>query len=295
MKDKISKKTDTKQIISQKSIPTKNQQDIFDESPIIIPDDNLLIVNSWGRAVPQPKPTIIFKKEVYGKAGAWTLIKAKTGAGKTSFIEVIASAYLGQLEIMGITCQMYDGKTKIMIVDTEQTESESQDSYDRIWKRIGCKKDKDNPPDNVNKLIHIGLKRFANDTNRMFNIIEQTIKENNNSIGLIILDVGSDFCPEVNNEGDVNKLIKWLCKFNEKVTIVITWHINEGVDGQKSGGDTARGHGKSLERKCSYTLQLSMDDETGIGTITAKKNRKGEKPKLNYIYDKELQYFIVDR
>lgn len=287
MKDKGKVKVSSKQIKVEKS----SSQDInlFDERPVLLPDDNdkLVFLNEWGKKLPRPEPTIQLKGVTYGKHKSWTLIKAQAGVGKTSLVMALASSWVSGKEHLGFKTIPQYGLTKVLIIDTEQSENDSRDAYNQIWYRLGYKDGDVIDKNLLNKIVHLGLDNISADIPRMMAVVEETLHKNND-IGLIVFDVGSDFCEDTNVGSDVRKFVLWLKRI--QATVVITWHINEGAVGSRTGGNTARGHGKEFQRKCSYVVQMTMQGE--LGSIKADKCRKGAKPLLQYMFNEELGYFM---
>ena len=270
---------------------SKNQisASLFDEREILLPDDNdkLIFKNQWGKKLSKPQPTLQLKGVTCGKYNSWTLIKAQAGVGKTSLIMALASSWVSGDEHLGFRAISQNNLTKVLIIDTEQPENDSQDAYNQIWQRLGYKEGDEIDKNLLNKIVHLGLSNISSDIPRMMQVVEETLKKNND-IGLICFDVGSDFCESVNDMYEVRKFVLWLKRI--QATIVITWHINEGRPGMISAEGTARGHGKELQRKCSYTITMTMLDE--LGSIKLDKNRKGEKPLLQYVFSEDHGYFI---
>ena len=274
---------------NEKTVKKQTVSSLFDERPVLLPENDLVFTNRWGKRLQRPQATLKLKGVTYGRYRSWTLIKAQTGVGKTSLVMAIVSSWLDGKEHLGFSAIPQYNQTKVLIVDTEQDENDSADSYNQIWQRLGYKEGDAIEENQLNKVVHIGLKYISGDVDKMMAIVEETLIKNND-IGLVAFDIGSDFVEDINSLKDVRKFVLWLNRI--QATVIITWHINEGTIGSRSGGNTARGHGKEFERKCAYVIQLTMQKESGLGSIKADKNRKGEKPLLQYIFNESLGYFV---
>jgi hypothetical protein len=244
MMDKTTTKSKTKQV---------GDKNLFTLSPAILPDEQRVIRNFWGKKVSNPNAIVFFKGEPILRAGGKLIIKSLPKAGKTSVDEAMIANYLNPEAVpMGFSVKLY-GRTKILFIDTEQSEYESQQSYNRIMKR--CNYDlSGQAPEEVERLIHINLKRLHPD--EMLSEITK-ILNNNPEIGLILFDVVTDLSDDnVMEMKDALKVTRLLNSINEDIGLICNIHVNVGDALRKP----ARGHlGRELERKCSACIYLTKE------------------------------------
>ena len=86
---------------NEKIVKKQTESGLFDERPVLLPENDLVFTNRWGKQLQRPKPTLQLKGETYGRYKSWTLIKAQTGAGKTSVVMAIVSSWLDGKEHLG--------------------------------------------------------------------------------------------------------------------------------------------------------------------------------------------------
>jgi uncharacterized protein YrzB (UPF0473 family) len=271
---------------------TNNKQDIFSNllSPNIIPKDKLIYINAWGKKVKSPEIILSIKGIPLLTSGSWMLLKAEAKAGKTSHLECICASWIADVgNTIGWKTQLF-GKTKILLIDTEQGEHESQQSYNRIMRRCGFDMESPEPPDEALRLIHIGLKRYNED--EMISKITEILSKNP-EIGLVLIDVASDLAPDsVMNDSGLKPLQTFLNSISEELGVVVTIHVNE--NSQLSGNLSARGHiGKYFERKCTSIISLKNETDNTY-SLMVERNRIGSNSKLNpiyYSYNTELDMF----
>jgi len=273
---------------------TKNKSDKEQENLLSIPDTKLpkrddknLIVNYWGKKVSNPNILVKFKDIPLLRAGGKLIIKSQPKAGKTSLAESLISSFINpECPSMGLSLRLY-GRKKILFIDTEQSEFESIESYNRIWKRCGYDINSEEPKEETKKLIHVNLKRFL--TDEMPDFLNETITLND-SIGLVIIDVITDFGDDsVMEMKDALKVLKMLNAIPEEIGIICNIHVNAGANIKAP----SRGHiGRELERKCSACVYLTKESKDTT-KIEIDLNRMGSNSEPFYCkWDDNKEMFI---
>lgn len=272
--------------IEKKEKEVKSEKKLFDRKPSILPQADYL-VNDWGKIHKKPNPIVTLKDIPILSEGTILSIKAEAKAGKTSHLEAIISSHLAKnniLDSLGYKTNLNGYRQKILFVDTEQSAFESQNSYNRIVRRclFDTKLDK---PSELDNLIHVNFKSL--DTDEKYTILIKFL-EKNDDIGIIILDVVTDFAEDIMEYKDARKFISIINRLNKEIGIIVTIHTNQGSQNNK-----ARGHiGSELERKSSCVLELKKGSDINYVNITHNRIGNEEKEVITYVYSSEHNLFV---
>jgi len=264
---------------------------LFDISPAIIPDNERVIKNYWGKKVAHPEALVTFKGGNIPvlRGGGKLVIKSLPKAGKTSADEAIIAYLLNpKSPTMGCTARLY-GRTKILFIDTEQSEFESQESYNRIMRRAGWVYDPKHPdpPEEEKRLIHLNYKRLLPDE-MLVELIATC--EKNPEIGLVVFDVVTDMADDAVMEmKDAIKVLRFLNSLNEGIGIICNIHVNPG----ENITALSRGHlGHELERKCSACIYMKKLKNNVIEMSVVLGRGTPESEKVYCKWDDSLMMYV---
>jgi hypothetical protein len=276
--------------IQKKDIESKT---LFDKKPTILPKANYLI-NDWGKVHNKPKSIIELKGVPILQEGTILSIKSQAKVGKTSHCEAIISSFLANgktLDDLGYKTTLYGYRQKILFIDTEQSSFESQNSYNRIAKRCCFDLDQEKP-NQMDNLIHVNFKTL-NCTEKYETLIR--FLEDNDDIGIVIIDVVTDFAEDIMDNKDARKFIDVINRINSQVGIVVSIHTNQGNQTNGNVSTKARGHiGSELERKSSSVLELIKGKQGNPNYVNIALNRIGIENNdiVAYEYSNELNLFV---
>lgn len=274
--------TNNHQMISKdKEKKLDNEQTIFEIKDSIIPSDKRSFYPNWNNQPPKQKSIITSQETDLLKTGGQLCITAKPGVGKSSICEAIISNHLNpNSDGLGFEVHLPLERNKILYIDTERSQSETWDSWERTLKRSEIEF-----PNIDNRLIFGNYKAFCL-SERMDQVKE--IMSLNNDIGLIIFDGGGDFVNNTNDIMEANLFINWINTFNPNISLIFTIHTNPK-------DNKPRGHlGSELCRRANSVL-LARKKENEIVEITSEfedgKVRHGGSVTSYYKFDVEYKMF----
>jgi hypothetical protein len=245
--------------------------------------DTRVFYPNWENSPPEQQSVIKQgNKHLLSKGGLLTIC-AKPGVGKSSVTEAIISSHLNKdSDSLGMSITLLDGKTKVLICDTERSEWESHKAWKTLMKRAGVKKG----IGIEESIIFANLKRLNAIEKKQY--IEKVLNTDK-SIGLVVFDGASDFLDNSNDLIETNNFIGWLSRFDSSISFVCTIHTNPT-------DDKPRGHfGSELCRKSECVLLLRRIDARK-NEITSDfldgKNRHGEAIIWQYTYNQEEDMFV---
>lgn len=219
--------------------------------------------------IPDPHPVITIDKTLIGSPGNILTIKATQKAGKSFVVSMIAAAYLSG-ECLKFRTSPVEGKTKVVYLDTEQSEPYVYRVARRIHKLAGL-----DPYQNDPRLKIAYLKEET--TENRFKAVEQAA--NDKEVGLIILDGIVDIIKDFNDLRESTTLRDYILKIvgENDLILVNVIHTNKS-------DNNSRGHiGAFLEQKSESVLMVRKQDEA----------HKVE-PAYSRDKDSEPFYFIID-
>lgn len=201
-----------------------------------------------------PAPSVI---EVYhndeflrfATLGNFSMIIGKAKSRKTFFISMIAAAFVrGVLFMDKLMRRQTEGKTKIIIFDTEQGRYDVQQLGKKILRLVGVEQ----PPDTI-EIYHLRTL----DTKQRIEFIEKTIYDTP-EICLAIIDGIRDLVYDINNPEEATYISTKLLKWSEEVNIHIMTVLHQNKNDQNS-----RGHlGTELTNKAESVLSVKKDDKS---------------------------------
>lgn len=189
-------------------------------------------------------PTVIeVGNKTFGTLGNFSMVIGKAKSGKTFLTTLFASAALnGKDESKFISVSLPENKRKVVVFDTEQSESHTAQIGKRIKHLI-----KNYEPGYFDIF---SLRRFS--IEQRLEALEELFKRYSD-IGLVIIDGIKDLVDEVNNEkqssGIGGKLLEWTQIYNLHIIVVLH---------QNKGNNDPRGHlGTELLNKAETIVSVS--------------------------------------
>lgn len=239
--------------------------------------NNVFIPNPNNRPKKR-KPIITINGESILTYQNVTTIIAPPGSGKSSLCEAICSSAINrECDTLGV--KVSKEVSKVLFIDTERTEVDVWNSYDRMNKRAAATDSK--------KAQIMGLRMVPRIKERM-ETIENLIIEFKPD--LLILDGSGDMVEDTNNlEQAVNCriLLRYLTvKYN--LSILTTLHPNKG-------SKTARGAiGSELLRESEgvFIIETQGDVKTLTNDFGDGKNRNGGKVETSFTWCTEKNMFV---
>ena len=227
---------------------------------------------------------------VVGARGNVTGVQAKIKGGKSAVVGAINGAairgnYSAQGDTLGFEW-LGEATGAILHIDTEQSRADWHAGVKRAEKRAGLP-----ATDRLHSYSIVTLKLAE----RM-EILGQKMQALAESGGIdcVILDGGADFLASVNNEELATELVSELMMLAHKYNCLIVVIIHENPSTQE--GKT-RGHlGSELQRKAFANIRIDKDSDTGVSTIYATDNRRGDIPKaqgLCFQWDSEAAMHLT--
>jgi hypothetical protein len=274
--------TNNHQMVSKdKEKKLNNNQTIFEIKDSIIPSDKRSFYPNWNNQPPKQKSIITSQETDLLKTGGQLCITAKAGVGKSSICEAIISNHLNpNSDGLGFEVHLPLERNKILYIDTERSQSETWDSWERTLKRSEIEF-----PNIDNRLIFGNYKAFS--LSERMDQVKETMSLNSD-IGLIIFDGGGDFVNNTNDIVEANLFINWINTFNPNISLIFTIHTNPK-------DNKPRGHlGSELCRRANSVL-LARKKENEVVEITSEfedgKVRHGGSVTWYYKFDIEYKMF----
>ena len=174
-----------------------------------------------------------------------SIIGAHAKVGKTFLVSAIASAALNEEGFLNM-CASDEGMI-VLLIDTEQDISDTQEVVKRVHHCNGWDLNKNNPRFVTINLREVVLKERAN-------IIEAAIAEIKPDLVLLdgIVDLVSNFNDIEESQETVEMLTRWATQYDCHITTCL--HINKG-------NLELRGHlGAFIKQKGELTLKLTKED-----------------------------------
>ena len=244
--------------------------DLTEVSPIVSPENKELNYEEIRKRthitlktkVTPATPNIWIDESVCCTIGGIMVVSGQKKAGKSfGMLFIMATALMIECNIeYTLKIRASYTKKKIVYLDTEMLEADSQDFIKKAMDISGLKKEPENIiMHNLSQLSLVERKFFLSN-----------LLENEKDIEYLIIDGVADFFASVNDEEKAREFIDMIFSKKEKGTSVI-FAIHEGKD---SNGAT--GHlGQIIERKCTSTIAFFKDRKLGVHTIKCKMVRKG--------------------
>lgn len=182
-------------------------------------------------------------------------ICSKPGLGKSGICEAILADIINpQCDSLGFDIRLHPNRNKALYIDTERSQSESWESWERTYKRAGVAAPK------TDQRIIFGNLRAISSADRRKHV--ESIMKLNPDLGLIVFDGAGDFLMDTNSIPETSQFIDWINTFNPAISSVFTLHTNPK-------DDKPRGHiGSELCRRANAVLLLRKLDD-GIREITS--------------------------
>jgi len=203
------------------------------------------------------------------------LITGKEGSGKTQLVESIVTAFLGGQSDYFTVSNIKPG-TKCLRIDTEQPQDLIDKSNNRLRKLTNSKLENYE----ALALTDVGTAR------QRWEIIKEKVN-NDNSIGLIIIDNLSGVCTSVNNDQEAVAITSFLSKIAKDNGVIVISISHAAADG------TPLGHvGKAQARGCSFHLMLTYDSKDGITYCNPGKTRLDKIPPFTFTINQETKQVV---
>lgn len=171
----------------------------------------------------------------------FTLVTGKAKCGKTFLLSLLAASFLKQGLLMEtLKCEENNGRPKVLIFDTEQSEAKVQQVGNRIY----------NLADVDNNLSIYFLRAFTPKERLLF---IETVIYNNPDASLVIIDGIRDLVSDINSQSEAteiaSKLLKWTAEMN--IHLITVLHQNKA-------DFNARGHlGTELVNKAETVMSIT--------------------------------------
>lgn len=231
--------------------------DLFSQKKSIIPAEMRVYLPNWENK-PRHTRNIITANNgeiILAKSGGHFCVCAKAGVGKSSIIEAIISSHISkEADSFSINISLYDFRNKILVLDTERSQGETWEAWERLARRSRV-----NQPNEMQSIIFANIKALALMDKRKF--VEDVLSKNDD-IGMVVFDGSSDFVADVNNGVEANNFIDWLNTFHPYISTIHTIHTNPS-------DDKPRGHlGSELLRRANGVL-LAKKLGDGVVQLTS--------------------------
>ena len=203
----------------------------------------------------------------FARFGNISTITGQSGAKKTFFVSALAGAWInpGKLVLNRIKATPPNDKRKVLYFDTEQSEGDFLEVLKRVIKIAGFETLTTEHED----LIYCYSINAMSPKER-HEFIKESI-ENENNIGLVIIDGVKDLMTSANNEEQTSVIITDLLKWVNDKKIHICSILHENPNGEKM-----RGHiGTELINKCETVVSIQKHNENALRSeVVPKKTRK---------------------
>lgn len=278
MKDKSTKKTDTKQIVQASIGPDLFYKDTF------IPEDKRIYVPNAFNKPPEAETVISFNGSRFLTTGNLSAIISRAGTGKSSICEAIMAKHLNpDCDGLGFDIELKGYRDKIIYIDGERTVYDTWNSWERMRNRAEIDLRTDDT-----RVIMANFKPISIQ-DRIKNVTE--LLQKNDNVGLIILDGGGDFVADINSITETTALKNWIYSFNSSISVLTTIHSNPADDKPRGtvGSELWRtSEGIVLIRKIQGTEVREITTDFNYGKI------RNDSDKLNHFYtwDSDRQMFV---
>lgn len=221
--------------------------------------------------IPHEKPCIEIVEEnetfSFARLGNITTITGQSGAKKSFFVSAIAGAWInpGKLILNRIKVTAPNDKRRVLYFDTEQSKGDVKEVLNRIIEIAGFESLNKK---NFESILCLSIKAMSPKERHDF--IKEAI-ENENNVGLVIIDGVKDLMTSANNEEQTSVIITDLLKYSEEKNIHICSVLHENPNGEKM-----RGHiGTELINKCETVVSIQKHNENALRSeVVPKKTRK---------------------
>lgn len=197
--------------------------------------------------------------------GNISTIVGKAKAGKTFLISAIASALLTNSTCLNFSGKLPEGKTKVLIIDTEQSKLDCKKVCNRISLLTGC-----NENEHSENLIFSRLRGIEPKT--IVRVVDYIVNQNS-EIGAVIIDGIKDLIYSINDEREATETAVNLMGWSEKNGIHIFTVLHENkID------NNVRGHiGTELQNKSETVISVKKhEQQKGLFIVEAKFQRDKE-------------------
>ncbi len=222
--------------------------------------------------VPDPHPLLSLNGVMFASPANLNVIKGGAKSAKSFLVSIIVAVFISGRTILGIKAIPIEGKTKVVILDTEQSISHVHKLVRRIMRLAGLPMDKNNPNLDVYHLKEM-------DTQQRFDALRTVVTDP--QAGIIILDGAVDIIFDFNDireSTEVRDELMQLVSVNQ-IALFNIIHTNKR-------DANSRGHfGAMLEQKSETTLQLSKEKD--IFTVSGAYTRNAPLDDIQFIIDGE--------
>ncbi len=228
---------------------------LFTTPDCIIPEDKRLFYPNWTNSPPKQETVITLNEKRLLLSGGSLAICSKPAFGKSGICEgILANILSPNCDSLGFKVSLANNRNKALYIDTERSQSESWESWERTYKRAGI-----NAP-TIDQRIIFGNFKAISIADRKAQV--EAIMKLNHDIGLIVFDGAGDFLMDTNSISESCQFIDWINTFNPAISVIYTLHTNPR-------DDKPRGHiGSELCRRANAVILLRKLDE-GIREITS--------------------------
>lgn len=269
---------------------TEHISDFSHLENVEIPTENALKVYypNWDNRPTHESVSVKAKntETILCKTGGHICLTAGAGVGKSSVVEAIVSSVLNpDCDSLGIQVKLPEFRQKILLLDTERSQGETWDAWDRVMRRTSIE-----TPNTDDRLIFANCKALSVEERKKY--VAQIISENTD-IGLIVFDGVSDFVKSINDEKETTEFNEWLNYLNPEslITIIHTIHTNP-TDNKPRGW-----LGSELWRRANSVLLVRKIDDSGVVELTSNflngKVRHGSPFNHSFSFDTDLEMFLT--
>lgn len=194
--------------------------------------------------------------------GNISMLKGAKKSRKTFATSAIAACVTGSVQ--QIKFLPYDGKKKLLYVDTEQSKTDCQKVNRRILEMTGLKVEEFNE-----RFTFLFLRPYNGRTRK--DVIEWAITQNGKNIDLVVIDGVRDLITDVNDSEESNQIVSDLMAWSTNYDLHILNILHENKSNQN-----ARGHlGTELQNKCETVIRISKDEKVEDISIIEGQDTRG--------------------
>jgi hypothetical protein len=217
-----------------------------------------------------------------GTLGNILMIQAKGKAGKTYFTSALTASLLSEKSYINFNGHLPPDKQNVIYFDTEQGHEDARTVQQRIYEMAGLSIDQEAPN------FHYYTLRPLIASERL-GLIDYIINQND-KIGVVIIDGVRDLINDFNDTGQSFVLIEKLMKWSEERRIHIIAILH-----QNPNDDKARGHlGTELTNKAEFIISINKDrSDDSYRSVEGYGRRKSFKP-FSYTLDEKEFPVLMD-
>ncbi len=202
-------------------------------------------------------------RSTVGSIGNISTIVGKPKAGKTFVVSAFVVALLKATKCLKFIGKLQSNKSKILLIDTEQSKRDCSTVMQRISKMYGT------PGKHPENLIYVRQRGKLPST--IVKVVEYGIL-NNPDIGVVIIDGIKDLIYSINDEHEATEISSKLLEWSEKKGI----HIITVIHQNKMDNNT-RGHiGTELENKSESVIIVKKHERDKSLMVVEAKLMRGQ-------------------